>query len=195
MSGSKLRTGRTHPNGVTKPVFADLVASVPLRDYRRQICGGYLAALCVAVEQREPNTPCGGTKMLTFDVRQAGSWYIAECSEIGLGITAKGVAAIEETADRAARARGYKGVLIRQAEQQATFVARVAAFFRTTYSWRCFDLSSSVAITKAEVAILNLWATSNQAARRCRPLERPSGGNRLHDLGACLLKFPHQCRS
>jgi hypothetical protein len=69
--------------------------------------------------------------MLTFDVKKAGSWYIAECPEIGLGITAKDVAAIEETAERAARARGYKGALIRQAEQQATSVGRVAAFFRT----------------------------------------------------------------
>jgi hypothetical protein len=68
--------------------------------------------------------------MPDFEVTESEGWYEADCKELGIGITARDLASVEETARKAARASSSSTpvrVLLRPTA--ASFLQRVAAFF------------------------------------------------------------------
>jgi hypothetical protein len=73
--------------------------------------------------------------VLTFEVRESGGWYEAECRELGLTITARHLAEVEATARRsAARALGA-GVSVElvMTKKQAGLLGRLAGLFASSH--------------------------------------------------------------
>ena len=73
--------------------------------------------------------------MPTFEVRESGGWYEAECRELGLTITARRLEEIETTARRsAARALGAgASVALVVTKKQEGLLGRLAGLFSRSH--------------------------------------------------------------
>lgn len=70
------------------------------------------------------------SRMPTFEVRRRGAWYDAECRELGLGITARDLDAIEQIARRAlVRTAASTPLVIVVRDEEPGMLRRIAGIF------------------------------------------------------------------
>jgi hypothetical protein len=69
--------------------------------------------------------------LLSFNVRKSGNWYEAECSDLSLAISARDLRSIQETADRAARAKGHEAAVLIPVKFDPSPVQRLFSLLRS----------------------------------------------------------------